>query len=433
MMAPRLSLAALAAAALLAASASAQTVVPLDDALDLARTRSIDVLRASATVASARASAEAVDDRRWPSLSLTSGAGQRYGLAFDQTVGGLTQSTTEEVDVGLRASYVVFDGFERRAQARSTDATLRAAELDRAQAEQRAVAAVLQGYLAVAQAEAARVVAASATEAAEELMAQVETLVAHGARPAVEVSQQRERVAAAQARVLMAERDAALAEAGLVRLLGLEPAQVYAFPSPTASGAPVAEVGVLIDQALAARPDLRAASVAVEAAEADGRAARAGRLPQVALSARVGTSYSSASPGFVGQFGDNRGGGVGVSVSLPIFDRGTTRERTRLAEARAQALRAEADDARRAVALDVREAHVRLTSLEDQAAVADVRVEAADAALAAERARYAAGAVTLQAVSLAESRAVEARAERERLRVSARFQRLLLDVAVGDA
>ena len=433
-MSPRLPVAAaLATAALaLAASAASQTVVPLDEALDLARTRSLDVLRASADVASARASAEAVADRRWPSLDLYSGAGQRYGLAFDQTVGDLTQSTTEEVDVGVSGRYVVFDGFERRAQARSTDATLQAAELSRAQAEQRAVAAVLQGYLAVAQAEASRTVAEAAVEAAEVLMAEVAVQVAHGARPAAEEAQQRERLAAAQSTVLSAEREAALAEAALVRLLGLDPSGRYAFPAPAASEAPPEAVDVLTARALDARPDLRAAAVAVEAAEADGRAARAGRLPQVALSARLGTSYSSASPGFVGQFGDNRGGGVGVSVSLPILDRGVTRERTRLAEARAQALRAEADDARRAVALDVREAHVRLTSLQAQIGVAEVRVEAAETALRAERARYAAGATTLQAVSLAESRAVEARTEREQLHVGARFQRLLLDVAVGE-
>ena len=431
-------------ALLVAAPLAAQPrTVSLDEALDIAQTRTTDVLRADAQVQSARVAVDAVADRRWPSLGVYVGGGQRYGLSFDQTSGGLTQSTVETIDVGVSTEYVVFDGFARRAEARAADAGVRRAELSRARAVQQATVVVLEGYLAIAQAEAARRVAEEDVAAQRDLLAEVTAQVELGERAAYERAQQQERIATAQAAVLAATRDRALAQARLGRTLGLDPAQVIdvATPGTLATGAlsdpsdVAAEAdSALVRRALTARPDLRAAAVAVEAAEADGRAARAARLPQIALNASAGTSYTSAADGvgLPGQFGDNRSGGLRLGVTIPIFDRGATRARVQEAQARAALLRAEAEDARRAVELDVRERIVELDALRAQADVAQVRVEAAEAALAAERARFQAGETTLQAVSLLQARAVEARSDRARLAVEAQFQRLFLAAAVGE-
>ena len=420
--------------ALLAVPASAQTrVVPLDEALGLARTNAIAVLRADADVRSARASADAVHDGRWPALSLEAGGGQRYGLSFDQTSGGLTQATVQSLDVGLGADVVVFDGFERRAQARSAEALVRSAELTRARAEQASQVAVLQGYLAIAQAEAARTVAVEDSSAQADLLAEVRAQVDLGERAGYEASQQEERVATAQGAILAAERDRRLAEARLVRVLGLDPTRNVDFPAPDGSAPTVSNTDVLIRIALGARADLKAASAAVEASEADVRAARASRLPSVRLGASVGTSYTSAAEvGFPGQIGDNRAGGLRVGVSVPLLDRGVSRARTRQAEVRTVALAAEQEDARRAVALEVQERTIALDALREQRAVADVRVRAAAEALAAERARFQAGETTLQSVSLLQARTVEARTAQERLAIEARFEALLLRVAVGE-
>lgn len=417
----------------LAAPLGAQTVVPLEEALVLARQQTIAVLRADAGVRAARVTTEAVADRRWPSLQLAAGGGQRYGLSLDQTIGGLTQETVESVDLGLSASYVVFDGFERRAEARSAEAGLRAAELDRARAEQVAAVAVLEGYLAVAQASADRRVAVETLGAQRALLAEVEVQVEMGERPASETAQQHERVATARGAVLDAERDRDLAAARLVRTLGLDPAADYAFPTPDALPSADVPAGDLVQRALDRRVDLRAAAVAVEAAEADGRAARARRLPEVSVGGSLGTTYTSAgASGLPGQLQNNRAGALRVSVSLPLLDRGVTRQRVRQAEARAVLLRAEAEDARRAVALEVDERRIQIDALRARAEVAAVRVAAAQTALDAERARYAAGETTLQAVTLLQARAVEARTEQEQLAVAARFQALLLNVAVGE-
>ncbi|MEL6614313.1 MAG: TolC family protein [Bacteroidota bacterium] len=421
------------ACVLLAASAQAQTVVRLDEALALAETQSVDVLRADARVFASTVAVEAVDAQRWPSLNLSAGGGQRYGLSFDQTSGALTQSTVESMSVGLDARYVVFDGFERRAERRAAEAGLREAELSRAQRRQQARVEVLGGYLAAARADAARGVAKEALEAERGLLGEIEVRVEFGDRPASEIAQQQERIAAAQSAVLTAERDLALAHARLVRVLGLDPTETYTFPVP-ASGAPEASapLGDLVEDALRRRADVRATEVAIQAAEANGRAARARRLPQVALGAFVGTSYTSAAAsGLTGQIGDNRTGSLGLSVSLPILDRGATRRRVRQAEAQTLALQADAADTRRTIALEIQEHLLRLDALDAQTVLAARRVEAAATAVAAERARYTGGETTLQSVSLLQARLLDARIAQALLGIEAEFARRLLYLALG--
>ncbi|MGB3542398.1 TolC family protein, partial [Rubrivirga sp.] len=187
---------------LLAPGLHAQTVVDLEDALRMARTEAIAVQRAGVDVQSAQIAIDAIEDGRLPSLSLDAGGGQRYGLSFDQTSGDLTQATVESLDLGVRASYVVFDGFERRAATNAATALLRSAELDQARAEQVTGVAVLDGYFAVAQADAAEAIALENVEAQRDLLAEIEVQAEYGERPQYEVSQQQERVAAAQANVL---------------------------------------------------------------------------------------------------------------------------------------------------------------------------------------------------------------------------------------
>ena len=407
------------------APASAQRVVALEDALDLARTRSVAVLRAGAATAGAAADLEAARAERWPTVFASGGAGQRYGLAFDQTTGGLTQSTVEAVNLGVGAEIVVFDGSERQLRARSAEIGLEAARLAGGGAAQGAVAETIRGYLEVAQARAALEVAASEVEAQRAFAETVRARVELGARPPSEVAEQAERVAAAQARVVTAQRDLALAHARLVRLLGLEVGVHYTFPAPAPSD-------LEADNDLEVRADIRAADAAARAAQASARAATASRSPRVSLVASAGTDFTSAGAvGFGSQLVDNRAGGLGLRVSLPVLDGGATGARVRQAQARADALALEADDARRQAALEVEEAGLRVAATEAALPLAAERVGALEVALEAGRARYDAGAAMLQDVSDLGTRLVSARTDRAVLEATLVFERLLLEVARG--
>ena len=423
-------------AALAAGSASAQPrALPLDEALALARRQSVAVLRAAADEASAEAALAAVRAERWPSLAASVGAGQRYGLGFDETTGALTQETVEAVDAGLFGEAVVFDGAERRRRERAAAAARRAAALGGEEAARGAAVAVVRGYLAVAQAEAARAVAEAEVAAQERLSDLVAAQVEAGARPASETAEQAERLAAARLSALLAERDGALARADLVRLLGLDPAAEHAFPAPSFDGpAASASADSLAARALRQRPDVRAAAASARAAAASLGAARAGRLPRVSLTGGVGTGFTStsAAAGVLGQFGDNRAGSVGLRVSVPLLDRGAARAGVRRSEAALVAAQVGAEATAREAAYEVRAAAVELDALGARLALAETRVEAARVALDAETARYEAGAASFQTVAQLRARLVDAETQRAVLAASVGFGRLLLALAAGE-
>lgn len=417
----------------LASAASAQPVrtVPFEEAVAIARAHVHAVAVAEIGLLTAQVDVAAIRDERWPSLSVAGGAGQRYGLAFDQTAGALTQTRIEAVDVNLNASYTVFDGFERRARRQAATATVHAATANVERARQRAVAEVVAGYLAVSQAQAEAVIAAAALDAQLGLEAQVEVLVASGVRPPFEADLQREQLGTAQARVVVADREWALANARLVRLLELDPNETYDFPSAPVV---VALPDSLAARTLLARPDLRAAESAARAARAERRAAAAPRLPHVALVGSVGTNYTSANAVSVfGQLDDHRAGALGFRVTVPILDRGIARRSIDQAAARVAVRDREVADLRRDIVLEVEELQIELAALEALRDAAGARLDALDAALAAEDTRYRAGATTFQSVADVRARRVGALTEQARLEVAIRFQRVSLAMlARGD-
>ena len=205
------------------------------------------------------------------------------------------------------------------------------------------------------------------------------------------------------------------------------------------------EVGVLVETALAERLDLRAQEIAVEAAVAGESLARTASRPNVGVFGQVGSGYSSlqsrltdpdAPPvllpvtladgtpvlldgapflvpdqsgiefertPFFSQLGDNRSGSIGMTISVPIFDRFAARRQREEARLAAENARVELDALQRSVSAEVGLAAVEIAGAEARLDAAEARVEAAQAAVDAEEARYALGAGTPYELAAARS------------------------------
>jgi outer membrane protein TolC len=109
---------------------------------------------------------------------------------------------------------------------------------------------------------------------------------------------------------------------------------------------------VLIERAWQRRPELSALAYEVQALEAGVAVARAGWLPQVNL---VGTyNYARPNPYIFPQEDAFTGTWeAGVLVSMDLWNWGRTRAQTRQARAREEQVRAQRDDLREGVRLEV--------------------------------------------------------------------------------
>src|SRR5690606_34706669 len=306
----------------------------------------------------------------------------------------------------------------------------------------------------------------------------VEALVEAGTRARADVYSQQAAVAEADAALLQAQQAVELSKTQLIQVLQLDPFGDYVFTAPPLDEEDLAAEPVALEPLLRAayerRPDLRARERQIEAAEAAVGVARAGMLPRVDLFGSVGTGYSSlqqrivdgtggptfvpvtttggetvlvggepflfplqtapeleATPLFT-QFADNRGGSLGLSITVPIFDRLQTRRQVEQAEIEVARRELDLERQRQAVATEVRQAVLDYRLAAQRLDVTAAQVAAAEAALEAEEARYELGTGTLVALELARARLTEAQAARAQAVYEFVFRRAVIAFARGD-
>ena len=90
--------------------------------------------------------------------------------------------------------------------------------------------------------------------------------------------------------------------------------------------AEIPSLASVYEKALATRPEIQNAEMAVKSSDVSLDIAKAGHMPTVSLSASAGTSTNSlANNGWGDQMKFNFNSGAGVSVSVPLFDQRQTR------------------------------------------------------------------------------------------------------------
>jgi outer membrane protein TolC len=184
---------------------------------------------------------------------------------------------------------------------------------------------------------------------------------------------------------LRAENAAAVTEANLARLLGLEnEARVEATESleePVDAGL---DLERLVAQALADRPERAALVARVAAAEARARAEGATRLPQ--LTAAAGYDYANPNRRILPmQATWQDSWDAGASLGWSVFDGGRSSAAVARARARVDALRAQLEDVVRRIRLEVTQ-----RVLDTRAALAAVAVSGRHLEAARENQRVAA-------------------------------------------
>ncbi|MEL6615338.1 MAG: TolC family protein [Bacteroidota bacterium] len=483
-----LRLLALPLALLLAAPAVAQGLPPeasggitLEEAIDLALATSPEVARADLAERGRGLAERGAGTERLPSVNFQAQPSQSYGLTFDQTAGELTSQRVESFNAGVSAQITLYDGGRTRA-------LVDQARLDRASAEasgertrQTVAADVAERFLQLLLDRQLVEIQTEQLEAARQQLDRAERLVAAGARPESDLPAQRATVAERVSALAQATASVARDRVRLLDRIGLGPLAEVEFIGPALAdleaagllGGETPEIEALVEAALAGRLDLRAQSIAVDAAVAGEALARTVSKPNLSAFGQVGTGYSSLQQRFVdpdsppiqipvtlpdgspillggepfvfeqptletertplfSQLADNRSGSLGLTLSVPLFDRYAARRQREEARLAADNARVELEALERAVATEVGLAAVEISGAEAQLTAAEARVEAAQAAVDAEEARYDLGATTPYDLAAARSRLAEALASRAQSAYTLVFRRALLRLATGD-
>jgi len=224
------------------------------------------------------------------------------------------------------------------------------------------------------------------------------------------------RTAVEQARLALQQTEGDLAAArGALAVSTGYPAtldfEVDSLADASPIGALADSVDALITAARANRPDLAAAEALVNEARASAQAARAARLPALAVTGNVSRTYISNVTGARESYN------VQLGLSIPLFNGFTWEYNARAAQARADAQAARAEQLGQQAVLQVFTDYHALRTATERVRTAEALLASAVESAAASQARYRAGVGSLLELLTAENTLAGARAQR----IQARF------------
>jgi outer membrane protein len=418
------------------AAQSAPRTITFNDAVVIALRQNVTIRQAQNATELDDAAVRQQQLQFLPDLRFNVNGSGNLGRNFNQTEGAIVDQTTGSMSTGISSSVTLFNGGQNVANLRAARLSEQASTQDLERTRQTVVFTVAANYLElVAQQEQLRVQRENleALQAQEE---QIKRFVDVGSRPISDLYQQQASVAAARVSVVETQRALELAKVNLIQTLQLDAAGNYEFVAPAVSQADVSRqynLDSLVARAYAERADIDAEEARVGAAEQDVRAARASRWPTISLSAGYNTALSSASDlSVANQLNQRRGGSLGIGVSIPLFDRGSTDLATQRAQIQAENARLSLEQQRQEVAVEVRRAYLDHRSAQERLAAAQAQQRAADQALAATRERYRVGAATLVELTQSQAAQIQAASALVNARYNLVFQQSLMSYYTGE-
>jgi outer membrane protein TolC len=281
---------------------------------------------------------------------------------------------------------------------RSAKATARASQYSLQDARDLITLAVGGAYLQALAAQARMDAAQAQLDTANAVFHQSTEQHGEGVLGKLNLDQSQVKTLTQQQQIITLRNDLAKQKINLARLTGLPPNAGYQLTDSFAfSPAPLPNVDAAMAQAVQQRADLKAAQSQVDAAAKALSAARAERLPSVAVTADyevIGTNPSQSHGAFT----------VVGTVNIPIWQGGRTAGDIAQAEAVLAQRQAELDDARGQIEAEVRQAYLDLEAAAGQFEVASKNLQVAQESLQMSRARMEAGVInTVEVVQAQET------------------------------
>lgn len=251
-----------------------------------------------------------------------------FGRAIDPSTNTYTDVSTFNNGYGLEASLTVFDGLQRYNNLRLAKAN-EAMGRSGVRAEKDDVALkVYKAYMDLVYCEGAVSQTAKKRDESRELLRQTEVMAEVGQKSDADVAQMRATLAADEYELAHMQSQTTKARLALKQLMGFPVDSALAVIQPSFDNELLTAEDASQISAFAAtdNPRILKAQLNVEAARYSLRAARGALLPTISLSGGVSTSFfrnmnKGGHASFSSQFRNNAGEYVGLSLSVPLFDR----------------------------------------------------------------------------------------------------------------
>lgn len=417
------------------APAPAPKPISFGDAVRIALRQNITLQQSQNAKALAAVTVQNQRNQFLPNFAVSTSTSGNVGQSFNQTAGSLVNQTSQTLNAGVTSAVTLFNGFQNLSLLKQARLSESASASDLARVRQTVVFTVASNFLSLVTLQEQQSVLEQNLTAQQAQLQQVQLFVKAGRNSIADQYVQEAAVATSQSSVVTSRRAVELAKVDLIQTLQLDPMLTYAFVAPavdSARTAPSFTLDGLLTSALSDRADLAAAKTRVDAADEALKSSSSTRWPNIGLNVGYNTAYTSLTDaGFGAQLNQRKGGSIGLSLSVPLFDRGASKVASQQAAISVENARLASASQRQTVALEVRRAFLDYQSAVDQLSAARAQQRSADLALSATQERYRVGAATLTEVSVARAAQVSAASSLVNARYTLIFQQSLMSYYTG--
>ncbi len=326
-------------------------------------------------------------------------AGQSFdfgrGLTADNTY---ANRNTRNTSMGIQASVPLFEGFRTVNGVKVARLNLAAATEDLAAAKEDLGISVAQAFLRALSTKEVALTTEEQVRLSKAQLERREALYANGKTSESEVYAARSLVAQDEMTAVGAANDYRLALLDLSQLLELPSPDSIAVASPDTAALALGEFphpDEIYREALASKPDIRAAQARAESAEKQIAVAKGAYSPSLTLSGGVSTGYYAMSgqdgEAFGKQLDNNLNKSVSLSLSIPIFDRFSSRNGVRSAKMSYTSSLVDLEETRKTLYKEIQQAYYNAVASRATFESSRAAAESAEAAFRLAEARYASG------------------------------------------
>ncbi len=436
---------------LLSTGVFAQQTLTLEEAIQIALDNNIDIKRAKNNAIGAKATLLQSRLNFLPSLSASAGHNWAEGLNFDQTSGGLVNTTTLSGSGNLSANMTIFNGFSNALGKKRSKAFYQAAEETVKGSIQNTEASVVGGFLNVISTKESLKVAEQRRELLLEQLEREEKRERAGVGNMEQVYNFRSQVAQQDLAIVNLKNTLESNRLTLIQLLLLNPADDYEFEGITANDAEleatIEDYSSIFNKSMAYAPSIKSAEYNLEAAKHGLKISEFAWLPSLTLGGSIGTNWSSnvkardANGDIIRplrvedlstQFENNVSKGARLSLNIPLFTR--FQNRTQVQQSKIQMLNSELglEQAKNTLTNQVQQAYLNLTNAKTTYAAAKASLENLNKSYEFAKTRYENG--TIDFVTYLQSLNGKNSGELElvRAKYGIMFRKLILDIFTGE-
>lgn len=376
--------------------AAAQGEMTLRQCVDMAYSQSNTIRSAELSVEQSENDLSTAKGQRLPSVSAYVGQSFDFGR-------GLTSNNTYEnkntrnTSFSVSADMTLFSGLRITRNIEMQKLNVEAATAGLAAAKESLGVSVASAYLqalcAKEQSEAAR---EQANLSAEQLKLK-EAMRDHGKASEADVAQARSLVAQDEMNAVKAENNYKLALLDLSQLLEIQNPEGLSVSAPAESEPASAVAGPeqVYQEALTGKASIKTAQIKAQSAEKQVAIAKGEYWPTLSLSASVSTGYYGVSGYDNASFGDqldqNLDKRIALGLSIPIFNRFSTRNGVRSAKMNYTSAQIELDNERKTLYKEIQQAYYNAVAAETAYNSSVAAAESAEEAYKLAEAKYSRG------------------------------------------